>query len=61
MIRIPVSDYLKLAYVAVFAIVLLQSIALYKGLDGIMFGASMSALGVITGYIVKAMLEASKK
>jgi len=38
-------------------IAFLQVFALAKGIDGIMFGASMTALGAIGGYILKGFLK----
>ena len=44
-------------HVAVFGLVvilILASVALSKGLDGIMFGSSMSALGAVIGFVFKS-------
>lgn len=43
----------ELAALGVFAVIFLETIALLKGADGVMFGAAMAAVGVIIGYVFK--------
>ena len=41
--------------VAISGIVILEAIALYKGINGVMFGTAMTVIGGIAGYSVKMM------
>lgn len=51
----------EIAGFAILAILILEAIALFKGVDGIMFGSAMTALGVIVGWICKGIHGKSKK
>lgn len=51
----------EIAAFAILAILILESIALFKRMDGIMFGSAMTALGVIVGWICKGIHAKSKK
>jgi len=42
-------------------IVLLEVIALIKGLNGTMFGVAMAGLGGVGGYLLKGFLKNSRK
>jgi len=48
-----IDTELEVALFAIFGVVFLETIALLKGMDGIMFGAAMTALGVIIGWVCK--------
>lgn len=43
----------KIAIVAISGIVVLESIALLKGINGVLFGTAMTIIGGIAGYIIK--------
>lgn len=47
--------------VIVGGIVFLETVALIKGIDGAIYGASMTAIGAIGGYILKAFLSYWKR
>jgi len=51
----------EIAAFAILAILVLEAIALLKGVDGIMFGSSMTALGVTVGWICKGIHAKGKK
>jgi len=51
----------EIAAFAILAILVLEAIALLKGVDGIMFGSSMTALGAIVGWICKSIHAKGKK
>jgi len=44
---------IELAALAIGGVIILETIALLKGVDGVMFGAAMGALGIILGWICK--------
>ena len=44
---------LEIAALGVFAVIILESIALWKGINGVMFGSAMTCIGVIIGYVFK--------
>ena len=48
-----IDTTLEVAVIAIAGVIFLETIALLKGLDGLMFGSSMTALGVIIGWICK--------
>jgi len=52
---------LSLIGLALIAIFVLQSIALMKEVDGMMFGSAMVTIGGICGYLVKAFIKNHKK
>lgn len=43
--------------VAISGIVLLESIALLKGINGVLFGTAMSIIGGIAGYTIKNSMD----
>ena len=51
----------EIAAFAILAILILEAIALFKKMDGIMFGSAMTALGVIVGWICKGIHTKGKK
>lgn len=51
----------EIAAFAILAILILEAIALFKGMDGIMFGSTMTALGMIVGWICKGIHGRGKK
>ena len=44
---------LEIAALAIFGVIVLESIALFRGVDGTMFGAAMVCLGAILGWVYK--------
>ena len=52
---------LSLIFLALIAIFVLESIALMKGVDGVMFGSCMATMGGICGYLIKAFIKNHKK
>lgn len=51
------KNELTVALIAIGAILFLESLALYKGIDGTMFGAAMVAIGGVAGYFLKAHIK----
>lgn len=47
------SPELRIIVYALIAITFLQTVALIKGVDGVMFGSSMAAIGGIIGWFFK--------
>lgn len=56
-----INTQYEIAAFAIVAILILETIALLKGVDGIMFGASMTTLGVTVGWICKTIHVGNKK
>lgn len=54
-------DELKIFIFAICAIVLLESIALIKGVDGVIYGSSMAGIGTIGGFVLKCYLNDHRK
>ena len=52
-----IADELLVASFGIFVILLLEAFAIYKGIDGTMFGASMAGIGVIIGWIFKTIYK----
>ena len=52
---------LEIAALGVFAVIILESIALYKGINGIMFGSAMTCIGVIMGWVFKTYRVKTQK
>jgi len=52
MFKEPTDNFV--AITAVIVICVLEALALFKGVDGTMFGASMAALGVVIGWVCKS-------
>jgi len=52
---------LEVAVLAIVVIAFLETIALIKGMNGAMFGASMVALGGIIGWVCKTHRDRIKK
>ena len=50
----------EIAALGIITILFLEGLALLKGMDGIMFGASMSAVGVIMGWVFKGYYSKKK-
>jgi len=50
----PFDTELEIAAMGLGAIVILESIALFKGINGVMFGSSMACIGTIVGYVFKS-------
>ena len=48
-----VDTEIEIAALGIIAIASLEGLALLKGVDGTMFGASMAAVGVIIGWVFK--------
>jgi hypothetical protein len=46
---------------SVICITILETMALAKGVDGIMFGSSMTGIGVIIGWVFKGYHQRLKK
>ena len=44
---------LEIAALGIVGVIILEIIALIKGMDGTMFGAAMAAVGVIIGWVFK--------
>lgn len=44
---------LQLSVFAVLCITILEALALYRGIDGAVFGAAMAGIGVVVGYSIK--------
>jgi len=55
------KDELKIAIIGLLAIFFLEGYALYKGVDGTMFGTAMAGLGGIVGYVIKSHIGFRKK
>ena len=55
------KDELKIAALGVVGIVFLESFALFKGVDGTMFGTAMAGVGSIVGYVIKAIVPTKSK
>ena len=49
----PWRPELHVAVIGILAILVLTGFALYKGVDGVMFGAGMLAIGTIVGWVFK--------
>jgi len=58
--KIEITE-LSLIFVALIAIFILESIALMRGIDGVMFGSAMATIGGICGYLIKAFIKNHKK
>lgn len=54
-------DELKIATIGLFAIIFLETYALYQGVDGTMFGTAMAGVGGIVGYVIKSRLTPKRK
>jgi len=48
-----ITNEIKVAVLGICTIFLLETIALLKGIDGTMFGASMAGIGGIIGWVFK--------
>ena len=44
---------LEIAALGIVGVIILEIIALIRGMDGTMFGATMAAIGVIIGWVFK--------
>ena len=53
MINKPFDTELEIAALGISAVVVLEAIALFKGINGIMFGSAMTCIGVIIGWVFK--------
>lgn len=47
------NDHLIITMTAIIAIVILESVALIKGIDGIALGTTVGAIAAIAGYMFK--------
>jgi len=56
----PFDTELEIAALGVFAVIVLETIALLKGINGIMFGSSMTCIGVIIGWVFKTLKVKNK-
>ena len=61
MLKQLVDTELEIAALALLAVVFLETLALVKGLNGTMFGASMIAIGGIIGWVFKSYQAKKKK
>jgi hypothetical protein len=61
MIKQLVDSELEIALFGLIIVGILELCALLKGIDGTMFGASMAAIGVITGWVFKTYNSRTKK
>ena len=55
-----IDSELEVAALGIIGIVTLEIIALVKGVNGTMFGASMVAIGTIIGWVFKGYLQKRK-
>jgi len=55
-----IDTELEVAALGITGIVILEIIALMKGVNGTMFGASMVAIGTIIGWVFKGYLQKRK-
>jgi hypothetical protein len=51
---------LEVVVLAIICVAGLETLALMKGVDGVMFGAAMTAIGVIIGWIYKGYRNKNK-
>jgi hypothetical protein len=57
----PIIDTeLEVAALGILGVLILEIVALLKGVDGIMFGAAMVAIGTIIGWVFKTYRVKSK-
>lgn len=52
---------LEVASLGIFSILALETIALIKGVDGVMFGAAMAGIGTIIGWVFRGYRNHKKK
>ena len=52
---------LEIAALGILSILFLEGLALFKGVDGTMFGASMVGIGGIVGWVFKGITKKIKK
>ena len=56
-----IDTELEVAALGIFAIIVLETIALLKGLDGTMFATAMTGVGVIVGWVFKGYSTKKKE
>ena len=56
-----IDTELEVAALGIIGIISLEILALIKGVDGIMFGSAMAAVGTIIGWVFKGYSTKKKK
>jgi hypothetical protein len=54
------ADELKIFCLCLLGIVFLETVALLKGIDGVIYGSSMAGIGTIGGFILKCYFIGKK-
>ena len=55
-----IDTELEIAAFGIATVLILETIALIKGVDGVMFGSAMTAVGVIMGWVFKGFSTRKK-